>query len=268
MDTNLKNKHVLITGASGGIGQETAKKLAEEGARLSLHYFQNEKRMENLEKQLNTEVGIYKADMRSHTAIKEMFKDATSNFGRIDHIVINHGIWPEQFSFIQNISLERWDSTLSVNLTSYFLCSKYFFKNLEDYPGEDASIVFIGSTAGIFGEAGHADYSATKAALKGLTLSLKNEIIHFARRGRVNLVAPGWTITPMTEKFMDDHDGIKNVLQTMPLRKIARADDIANSVLFLLSNLSNHISGQIITVAGGMEGRKLFEKDEIDLKYV
>jgi len=268
LNTDLSGKHVLITGASGGIGQAIARKLSDENARLSLHYNSNQKAIEKLKKELNTEASVFQADMRSRESIEGMFEDITSTFGRIDNIVVNHGVWPEKYYFVHDLPIEQWNSTLSINLTSYFLCSKYFFKNLEKFQGEEASIVYIGSTAGIFGEAGHVDYSVTKAALKGMVLSLKNEIVHFARRGRVNLVAPGWTITPMTEKFMNDPDGIKEALQTVPLRKLARADDVANTVVYLLSNLADHVSGQIITVSGGMEGRKLFEKGEINLKYI
>ena len=100
-------------------------------------------------------------------------------------------------------------------------------------------------------------------------LSLKNEINHIASRGRVNIVAPGWTITPMTEKSLEDHEGVRKALQTMPLRKLARPEDIARTVVFLSSDkLAGHISGQVITVAGGMEGRKLFESAEININRI
>jgi len=99
----------------------------------------------------------------------------------------------------------------------------------------------------------------------GLTRSLKNEIVNIARLGRVNAVCPGWTVTPMTEKYLDDVEGVKQVLKTVPLRKIASSEDIASMIVVLTSDkLSGHISGQIVTVAGGMEGRALFEPEEID----
>ncbi len=271
MDTGLKGKHVLITGASGGIGQAIARCFDEEGSTLSLHYNKNEKRIEELKSSLKGRFKAYKADMTSKDSIRSLFKNCVESHGRIDALVVNHGIWPKDFVPAHEMSISQWDNTINVNLRSAFLCSKYFLQNLDDKPGESASIVFIGSTAGVFGEAGHVDYSVSKAGMHGLILSLKNEIIHLTSQGfgRVNLVAPGWTLSPMTEKFMDDHDSIKSALQTMPLRKLARVNDIARTVVFLSSDmLAGHITGQIITVAGGMEGRKLFEHGEINIEKI
>jgi NAD(P)-dependent dehydrogenase (short-subunit alcohol dehydrogenase family) len=188
-----------------------------------------------------------------------------TNFGRVDILVANAGIWIPTDTTISNMSLEQWQNTIAVNLTGVYLCSKYFFQNLENNPRDIASLILIGSTAGVFGEAKHADYASSKAALYGLMMSLKNEIIHFAPRGRVNLVNPGWTLTPMAEDSLDNHENLKKILQTIPLRKIATPKDIANIVVYLASDkLSGHLSGQSITVAGGMEGRVLFSPDEID----
>ncbi len=119
----------------------------------------------------------------------------------------------------------------------------------------------IGSTAGLFGEAGHADYAAAKSAvIGGLLLSLKNEIVRIAPRGRVNAVCPGWTESPMTRSTLDDPDLVRRVTRTMPLRKVAQPEDVARQVVVLASDeLSGHVTGQVVTVAGGMEGRLLHE---------
>jgi 3-oxoacyl-[acyl-carrier protein] reductase len=116
--------------------------------------------------------------------------------------------------------------------------------------------VLVGSTAGIFGEAGHADYAAAKSAvLGGLLLSLKNEIVRVAPKARVNAVAPGWTESPMTRGFVDPEQ-VRAVSRTMALRKIARPEDVAAQVVALASDeLSGHVTGQVVVVAGGMEGR-------------
>jgi 3-oxoacyl-[acyl-carrier protein] reductase len=116
--------------------------------------------------------------------------------------------------------------------------------------------VFVGSTAGVFGEAGHADYAAAKSAITGgLLLSLKNEIVRIAPRGRVNAVAPGWTETPMTRGLVDP-DQVRAVSRTMALRKVASPNDVAAQVVVLASDrLSGHVTGQLVVVAGGMEGR-------------
>jgi 3-oxoacyl-[acyl-carrier protein] reductase len=120
------------------------------------------------------------------------------------------------------------------------------------------SLVLVGSTAGRFGEAGHADYAAAKSAIQvGLLLSLKNEIVRVALNGRVNAVAPGWTYSPMTSGVLDQ-DVVDRVTRTMALRKVATADDIARAVVVLASDeLSGHITGEVVTVAGGMEGRTI-----------
>ncbi len=269
MDLGLKDKHVLITGASGGIGLATAKIFLAEGSKITAHYHSNPRALDQLIENYEGKINPVKADLRKAPEVERMFQEAMEIFGRIDVIVINAGIWPENDTFVADMSLEQWNNTISINLTGSFLCCKYFFQNLRKHPDEHASIIFIGSTAGVFGEAGHCDYSATKSALMGLTLSLKNEIVHFARKGRVNLVNPGWTITPMAENALKDEVLVKKVLQTIPLRKIALPEDIANVIAFLASDkVAGHISGQSITVAGGMEGRMLFTPDQIDMKRI
>jgi 3-oxoacyl-[acyl-carrier protein] reductase len=121
------------------------------------------------------------------------------------------------------------------------------------------SLVLVGSTAGIFGEAGHADYAAAKSAIvHGLLLSMKNEIVRIAPQGRVNAVAPGWTESPMTRTALTDPDLVARVTRTMPLQKVAEPEDVARQVVVLASDvLSGHVTGQVVTVAGGMEGRLL-----------
>ncbi len=269
MDSGLKGEHVLITGASGGIGQAIAKQFDEEESCLSLHYNKNKESILKFSSELRSKYTLFQGDLSSESSTNKLFHESVSTYGRIDHLIVNHGIWPELDVPAHEMTLEQWDNTIAINLRAAFMCSKHFLQNLETFPEDCASIVYIGSTAGIFGEAGHVDYSVSKAGLYGLMLSLKNEIIYLASRGRVNLVAPGWTISPMTEQFMDDHKSIRDALQTMPLRKLARPEDIASVVVFLSSNkLAGHISGQVITVAGGMEGRKLFEPREIDIDRI
>lgn len=269
VDSGLNGEHVLITGASGGIGQAIAKLFDEEGCCLSLHYNKNKKQISKFSEELIGDYCLLQAELSSEEQTKELFQDSIATYGRIDRLVVNHGIWPGQSIPAYEMTLNQWDKTIAVNLRAAFICSRQFLKNLVTFPKESASIVYIGSTAGVFGEAGHVDYSVSKAGLHGLMLSLKNEISHIASWGRVNIVAPGWTISPMTEKSLEDHEGVRTALQTMSLRKIARPSDIAYAVVFLSSDkLAGHISGQIITVAGGMEGRRLFKPDEIDIDRI
>ena len=270
MDLGLKGKTVLITGASGGIGGATARVFAKEGAKVIIHYFRNEEKARKLASELNTETLVVGADLSDEKQVEKMFKEIEEKWGRIDILVCNHGIWPEEHVEIVNMDYSRWRHTMAVDLDGVFFCIRAFLRQLAKFPGEYANIIIVGSTAAIFGEAGHADYAAAKAAITyGLTRSLKNEIVSLARLGRVNAVCPGWTVTPPTEKYLKDKKMLKRILKTIPLRKVAQPEDIAYIIAFLASDkVSGHISGQIITVAGGMEGRVLFEDEEIDLSKI
>jgi NAD(P)-dependent dehydrogenase (short-subunit alcohol dehydrogenase family) len=265
METGLKDQHVVVTGGSGGIGLETTRMLLEEGALVTATYRTSERGLKDLAKKLSDRICIVQADIRNEPDIAQVFRTANDKFGRVDVLVANAAIANHVGKAIHEMSFERWNDTLAVNLTGTFLCSKHFFSNLEAYPEDNASLILIGSTAGYFGEAWYCDYSTSKAGLHGLMLSLKNEIVHLARKGRVNLVNPGWTVTPMAEEALDDDDMVRQILQTIPMRKVALVEDIATTILYLASDkLSGHVSGQTINIAGGMEGRVLFSQDEVD----
>ena len=260
MELGLTNKHVLVTGGSGGIGQSIVKLLHQEGARISLHYNKGEDRALQAKKQHNSnKLILVKGDLEKESDIERIFQEAIKNFGRIDCLIANAGIWAPEYTLTDKMNLDRWDKTLRINLTGVFLCVREFFRNLQKFREETASIVLVGSTAGKFGEAGHADYSATKAALMyGLTKSWKNEIVTYSPLGRVNCVAPGWVHTKMAEDTLKDESLVKRIFQTMPLKKIAQVDDVASTIVFLLSDkVAGHISGETIMVHGGMEGRVL-----------
>jgi 3-oxoacyl-[acyl-carrier protein] reductase len=266
MDLELEGKVALITGAAGGIGAATARVLAAEGVNVVVHYLSSENKAKKLANEIGDNTLCIKADLSCESQALNMFKEIEEKKGRIDILICNAAIYPDEYLEIEKIPLERWKNTLAINLDSVFLCCRSFIQQLRKFDGDSASIVIVGSTSGIFGEAGHADYSTAKSAITfGLTRSLKNEIINVVRLGRVNAVCPGWTVSPMSEKYLDDEDGIKHVLKTVPLKKIAEAEDIANVIAVLVSDkVSGHISGEVITIAGGMEGRALHLPEEID----
>ena len=238
MDLGLAGKRALVTGASGGIGQAVARELAAEGVEVVAHYHRNREAAEALG---GLALG---ADLRDEAQVEALFAAA----GPLDLCVANAGVWPSDDVPVAELPLERWRATIDGNLTATFLTCRGFARQ------DGTALVLIGSTAGRFGEAGHADYAAAKAAIgQGLLLSLKNEMAP----ARVNVVAPGWTVSPMTEASLTD-ELVDRVTATMPLRKVARTEDIARTVAFLLSDrAAGHVTGEVVTVAGGMEGRLL-----------
>ncbi|MFQ5792028.1 MAG: SDR family NAD(P)-dependent oxidoreductase [Acidobacteriota bacterium] len=259
MDSGLVEKVVLITGASGGIGQATARQFAQEGSQLALHYHRGREAAEALARQLEVQSVVVGADIGSETEVDRMFEKVLEKFPRIDALVANAGIWIETSVPLHEMSLEQWSRTVETDLTGPFLTCRAFFRHLARSPRESASVVLVGSTAGLVGEENHADYAASKAALAyGLTLSLKNEIVRLAPLGRVNCVCPGWVDTPMASSAMKDASAVKRAQSTMALRKIATPEDVARAIVFLTSDrLAGHLTGTILPVAGGMEGRLL-----------
>jgi 3-oxoacyl-[acyl-carrier protein] reductase len=244
---------VVVTGASGGIGSACARAFAAEGASVLVHYHRGEERARALAAELG-DVPVAQADLTSETEVERLFGEARSALGRIDLCAAVAGSWPSEDVPVWELPLERWEETIRQNLTSTFLVARAFLREVAR--NGHGSLVLVGSTAGVFGEAGHADYAAAKAAVTGgLLLSLKNEIVRAAPRGRVNAVAPGWTETPMTRGLVDPEQ-VEAVSRTMALRKVAQPEDVAAQVVVLASDtLSGHVTGQLVVVAGGMEGR-------------
>lgn len=259
MQSGLDGMTVLVTGASGGLGRAVAVDLAAEGARLVLHAHRRPEAARALAEELPTEAVVVQADLADERAVDRMWDEAVRAFARVDGVVVNAGIWPADSTPIHELSLARWQETFDVDLTGAFLTCRGFFRHLVAEPRDDASVVLVGSTAGLFGEAGHADYAAAKAGLMhGLLPSLKNEITRLAPRGRVNAVAPGWILTPMAESALGDERAIARQTQTVAMRKVARPEEVATVINFLLSpTRAGHVSGAVLPVHGGMEGRVL-----------
>jgi 3-oxoacyl-[acyl-carrier protein] reductase len=254
VDTGLAGKGVLVTGASGGIGAACARAFAAEGARVVVHYHRGRERAEALARELGGAPSAA-ADLTAESDVDRLFAHARDALGQVDVCAAVAGVWPQADEPVWALPLARWERTLRANLTTAFLTARGFLREVERTG--HGNLVLVSSTAGLFGEAGHADYAAAKSAIAhGLLLSLKNEIVRIAPRGRVNVVAPGWTESPMTRRSLDDPALVERISRTMALRKVARPEDVARQVVALASDeLSGHVTGQVVTVAGGMEGR-------------
>ncbi len=255
MDTGLAGKGVLVTGGAGGIGSAVVRSFAAEGAMVAVHYNTSERAAASLA----AEVGgiAIKADLCDEAEADVLIPKAVAGLGRLDVCVANAGRWPKEDEPIWALSLDRWNATLASNLTSTFLTARGFLQHAAATGA--GSLVMVASTAGSFGEAGHADYAAAKGAiLSGLLMSAKNEAARIGPGVRVNVVAPGWTVTPavMARGLSDDH--FERATATMSIKKLGRPEDVAAQVVVLSSDeISGHLSGQVITVAGGMEGRMI-----------
>ena len=264
-----------MTGASGGIGSAIARAFAEERAKLVLHYHRNRAGITALEPDLKqTETLTLKADLTKEADVQRLFAQALKHFGQIDTLIANAGGWETEDVPLHKMSLRRWQSTIDGVLTTTFLSVREFLRLVARQ--KQGNALLIASTAAVFGEAGHADYAAGKAAIAyGLLRSIKNEISRLAPHtgaycgGRINCISPGWTIVRRSEAKLHDPITIRKVTATMALPQIARPEDIAHAAVFLSSdNLARHITGQMLVIAGGMEGRLLWQPAEINPAFV
>lgn len=275
MNTDLLGKVVVVTGASGGIGSAIARGFAAEGASIVLHYHHGKDAANALQRELGEDRALAaRADVRREADVKRLFAAAVKRFGRVDTLVANAASWEIRDIPMHEMSLRQWRETLDGVLTSAFLCTREFMRLVARQKRGNA--ILIGSTAAVFGEAGHVDYSAGKAAIAfGMTRSLKNEFSRIAPHtrdycgGRINCVCPGWTTVPRLAAKLGNERVVRKVTATMALPQLARPEDIANAAVFLSSDkLSRHITGQTLVIAGGMEGRTLWSAEEIDPKIV
>jgi 3-oxoacyl-[acyl-carrier protein] reductase len=228
---------------------------AGEGARVGVHFNTSKERAERLAAEV---AGVaLGADLTIEDDVDDLVPASVEGLGRLDVLVANAGSWPPEDVPVWQMSLARWRQTAAVNLDAVFLCCRAFLRHVARTG--TGNIVIVSSTAGLFGEAGHSDYAAAKSALSGgLLKSLKNEIVRIAPTGRVNAVCPGWTRTDMTREALADPALEPRVTRTMALKKLGEAADVARAVVALASDeISGHVTGEVISVAGGMEGRVL-----------
>jgi 3-oxoacyl-[acyl-carrier protein] reductase len=243
---------VLVTGGSRGIGAATVRMFRQAGARVVFSY---EKARETAEA-LAFELGgpdvcrAVQQELKRPADGRALVAKAVEAFGRLDCLIVNHGVWPSHDQPIQTMSDAQWGSTIGINLDSVFgLVQAAAGQMLEQEGAVKGHIVLIASTAAQRGEAFHADYAASKGALVSLTKSLSTEL---ATRGiYVNCVAPGWVATEMSQAALADPAAGGKIKATIPLGRVGHVDEIAGPVVFLCTPLAGFVSGEIFNVNGG-----------------
>ncbi|KAF8864839.1 NAD(P)-binding protein [Acephala macrosclerotiorum] len=267
----LEGFHAFVTGAAGGIGSQAVREFLGQGCKVTAHDLRPiSPSTLPTSPQLFTVTG----DISSEESIKSCIAQAVSHHGPINILIVNAGITDESNHYpIWQIPLSLWEKTYNNNIRGTFLTIKHFLLSVEAHQNsnngkelENLSIVVTGSETGKFGQAYHTDYASGKAALQyGLLLSLKNEIVRLNSKARVNAVAPGWVDTPLISGRLDDPDEMWTEAQaTVPLRKIAQPEDVVRTMAFLASHrAAGHITGECISIDGGMEGRVVWKKEEV-----
>lgn len=245
---NLNGKVAVVTGGSRGIGKACVEYFIRAGADVAFSFNAREDRANELIESLSSHkklVKAYKCSVENESDIIETVKKIHNEFTGIDILVNNAGIW--EYGEAEKMTLENWNRTIAVNLTGSMLFTREVIPIMKKRSG--GKIVIITSTAGQRGEAFHSHYAASKGALISYVKSLSTELAPF--NILVNSVAPGWVDTEMCDPVFNNKEYEEEVKSNIPLKKIAAPEDIAGPVLFLSSNLSNHITGEILNVNGG-----------------
>ncbi len=243
----LEGKTALITGASRGIGKAIALRFASEGANIAFSDIRRDENMENLEKELEAS-GVqargYASDASSFADGEKLVEEVAKDFGRIDILVNNAGITRD--NLLMRMTEADWDLVIKINLKSVFNLTKAVQKVM--LKQRYGSIINMSSVVGVNGNGGQANYSASKAGMIGFTKSIAKEL--GSRNIRCNAIAPGFIETEMTHSLPEDKRA--EWMKSIPLRRGGKPEDIANTAIFLASDLSSYVTGQVISVCGGM----------------
>lgn len=243
----LTEKTALVTGASRGIGKAIAEIFAKNGANVAFTYLNNEEKAMQVEKDLlafGIKAKAYKSDAGDFSQAQVLTQEVLKDFGKIDILVNNAGITRD--NLLLRMSETQWDEVMEANLKSVFNLTKLLAKDM--LLQRSGSIINLTSVVGLSGNAGQANYSASKAGVIGFTKSIAAEI--GSRNVRCNAIAPGFIKTDMTDKLNEEQQ--KALLKSIPLGRLGTSTEIAETALFLASDLSGYITGQVISVCGGM----------------
>jgi 3-oxoacyl-[acyl-carrier protein] reductase len=243
----LENKVVIITGASRGIGRSIAQKCIEHGARVAFTYLSSDEKARALEQELSQnggEVKGFKSDAANFEQAQQLVDDVVAHFGTVDVLVNNAGITRD--TLLMRMTEEQWDEVINTNLKSAFNLTKAVLRPM--LKAKSGSIINMSSIVGVRGNAGQANYAASKAGLIGFTKSVAQEL--GSRNIRCNAIAPGFIETEMTEVL--DPKAVEQWRNSIPMKRGGTPEDVANVTLFLGSDLSAYVTGQTIPVCGGM----------------
>jgi 3-oxoacyl-[acyl-carrier protein] reductase len=242
---DLSDRVTIITGGSRGIGQACVKMFAQAGSKVAFTYKNAKANSDELEKQFPGIVKAYRVDMESEKEIFEMVEKVIVDFGKVDILVHNAGIWND--GTLETLSLSGWQELIKVNLDSTFLFAKACLPNMKK--NNFGRMIFISSTAGQRGEAFHSHYAASKGGMISFTKSLAVELGPFGITA--NSVAPGWVDTDLNDEVFSNAEFKEKIRKDIPVGKIPLPEDIAGPTLFLASDLARHINGEILNVNGG-----------------
>jgi len=243
----LDGKVAVVTGGSRGIGKTIALMLAKEGAKVAINYARSDELAIKVKEEIEAmgqEAMIFKADVSNEESVKEFVKSVKEAYGQVDILVNNAGITKD--GLVLRMKEEDFSRVIDINLKGTFLCSKHFGKIMTK--AREGKIVNISSVVGVMGNAGQANYAASKAGVIGLTKSLAKEF--GIRNINVNAIAPGFIETEMTSELSQEVK--ENYSKAIPLGYYGQPDDVAKCVIFLASSDSTYITGQVIHVDGGM----------------
>lgn len=245
---HLEGKRALVTGGSRGIGRATAILFARAGGDVAINFVENRSAAEEVRtaiEKIGRECLLFQADIAKKRDVESMVKGIIAKWGQIDILVNNAGIWT--YGEMGGMPEDVWAETMRINLDGvYYVCNAVVPSMKEKKRGW---IINVTSTAAVRGEAFHSHYAASKGALVALTKSLAVELAPF--NIRVNCVAPGWVDTDMCAEVFSDPDFRKAIQKSIPLKRIPPPEDIAGPILFLVSDLARHITGEVLNVNGG-----------------
>ncbi|HLO52647.1 MAG TPA: 3-oxoacyl-[acyl-carrier-protein] reductase [Saprospiraceae bacterium] len=243
----LSGKVALITGGSRGIGEAIVMKYAEEGADIAFTYVSSEEKalaVVAAAEQKGVRVKAYKSDASDYAQAESLVNEVVETFGKIDILINNAGITKD--TLMLRMSEEQWDQVMHVNLKSVFNLTKHILKPM--MKNRSGSIINMSSVVGVFGNAGQANYAASKAGIIGFTKSIAKEV--GSRNIRCNAIAPGFIETDMTHVLTDEQK--KAYIDSIPLKRLGSGDDVANACVYLGGDMSTYVSGQVLSVCGAL----------------